>query len=288
MTTLRAGDTEPSWSLAFWDWFQAPSKLLQKEGHIWEMSHRQVGTVVGFLAIALAVALWRREPRPWVKKLGGLMLAGVAVQGVLGGVRVLVVSREGDTVRSALNVSGDDMAAQSLRYLFAMLHAGFAYLLFALMVCLVWLTSRHWREEGIRVDADSGQAIRGWGVGLWGLVFAQLLLGAWLRHAAMPEMGKLVLHASGALLVGLVSALMAVKVFSHRRQLGVLTGTALFVLLSVQVQIYLGILAFLLGGRRIGGLLETGHQVVGPLLFAGSSLLVLRAFRNLELSTEAL
>jgi heme A synthase len=78
----------------------------------------------------------------------------------------------------------------------------------------------------------------------------------------------------------------AVKVFSQRRQFAVLTGTGLFVLLGVQVQVFLGILAFLVGGRPIGGLLETAHQVVGPLLFAGSSLLVLRAFRNLELSTE--
>ena len=37
VTSLNAGDTEPSWSLRFWEWFQPPSQLLEKEGHIWEI-----------------------------------------------------------------------------------------------------------------------------------------------------------------------------------------------------------------------------------------------------------
>ena len=107
VTSLNAGDTEPSWSLRFWEWFQPPSQLLEKEGHIWEIGHRQIGTVVGFLMIAFVVLLQRGEPRRWVRRLGWLAFAGVVAQGALGGLRVLVVSDEGDGVRSTLAIASD-------------------------------------------------------------------------------------------------------------------------------------------------------------------------------------
>ncbi len=295
VTTLRAGDTEPSWSLRFWEWFQPPSQLLEKEGHIWEMSHRQLGTVVGFIAIAFVVLLWRKEPRAWVRKLGYLAFAGVVAQGVLGGLRVLVVSDEGDGLRSAIDVE-TAAGAQGLRYLFALVHAGLAYLLFALMVCLVWLTSRHWREGATVTDAAG--KIRRLCVAAAAVVFAQLLAGAYLRHALLWTTAKVVLHVTGALLVALVAAGLAFEVFRARATGGgqvatrveVLERPALYLLFLTQLQIFFGILAFVSGtgshARDFSygwiAVLQTGHQVVGPLLFAGSALLVLKALRNLE------
>ena len=286
VTTLRAGDTEPSWSLRFWEWFQPPSELLQKEGHIWEMSHRQLGTVVGFLAIAFVVFLGRNEPRPWVRKLGYLAFAGVVAQGALGGIRVLVVSDQGDTLRSALEVE-NAAGAQALRYLFALLHAGLAYLLFALMVCLAWLTSRHWREATFAVEAP-GRSLRRRCLAVSALVFAQLLAGAYLRHALVWSTGKVLLHVAGALLVGLAAAWLAFEVASGRGRLGGSERPALYFLLLVQLQIFLGVFAFLAGtGSHTRdfpyawiAILQTGHQVVGPLLFASSTLLVLEAYRS--------
>ncbi len=287
VTTLRAGDTEPTWSLEFWEWFQPPSELLQKEGHIWEMSHRQLGTVVGFVAIAFIVLLWRSEPRPWVRKLGYLAFAGVVAQGVLGGLRVLVVSDEGDGLRSAMEVE-TAAGAQGLRYLFALVHAGLAYLLFALMVCLVWLTSRHWRD-GASAATDATGKIRKLSVSVATIVFAQLLAGAYLRHALLWTTGKVLLHVTGALLVGLAAALLAWETFRAGGRLRSLERPALYFLVLAQLQIFLGILAFVAGtGSHTRdfsygwtAVLQTGHQVVGPLLFAGSALLVLKAFRSL-------
>ncbi len=290
VTTLRAGDTEPTWSLRFWEWFQPPSQLLEKEGHIWEMGHRQLGTMVGFVAIAFVVLLWRREPRPWVRKLGYLAFAGVVAQGVLGGVRVLVVSDEGDALRSAIGVE-TAAGAQSLRYLFALVHAGLAYLLFALMVCLVWLTSRHWRDDA----AVATGKIRRLCVTAAAVVFAQLLAGAYLRHALLWTTTKVVLHVTGALLVALAAAWLAFEVIRARDRLEALERPALYFLFLAQVQIFLGILAFVAGtgshARDFSygwtAVLQTGHQVVGPLLFAGSALLVLKAFRRAAETREA-
>ncbi len=289
VTTLLAGDTEPSWSLRFWEWFQPPSELLETEGHIWEIGHRQIGTLVGFAMIAFLVFLHRSERRRWVKRLGWLAFAGVVMQGALGGLRVLVVSEEGGAVRSALDVEAG-AGAQNLRYLFAMIHAGFAYLLFALMICLVWLTARWWRHETAAVDVGTCREIRRWSLGLGGLLFAQLLAGAYLRHALVPTTGKVVLHVTGAVLVALTVAWVAVKVLSRRRELAALVGPALFLLLAVQLQIFFGILAFVAGtgGRyaasfstALRALLETGHQIVGPMLLAGAAVLVLKAHRSL-------
>ncbi len=294
VTTLRAGDTEPSWSLRFWEWFQPLSELLKTEGHIWEMSHRQLGTVVGFLAIAFIVLLWRTEPRPWVRKLGYLAFAGVVAQGVLGGVRVLVVSDQGDTLRSAMDVE-TAAGAQNMRYLFALVHAGFAYLLFAVMVCLVWLTSRHWSDEPSHEQrgdqaADRCRRIQRGCLTAAAVVFAQLLAGAYLRHALLWTTFKVVVHVTGALLVGLAAAWLTYEVFRARGRLEVLERPALYFLFLAQLQIFLGILAFVAGtgshGRDFSygwtAVLQTGHQVVGPLLFAGSALLVLKAVRNLD------
>ncbi len=296
VTSLNAGDTEPSWSLRFWEWFQPPSELLQKEGHIWEIGHRQIGTVVGFVMIAFLVFLHQSEKRRWVRRLGWLAFAGVVAQGLLGGLRVLVVSDQGGGVRSALAVDSGS-GAQGLRYLFAVVHAGFAYALFALMVCLVWLTARRWRDgtsavadDENRVDVETGRQIRRLAVATAAVLYGQLLLGAYLRHALVPTAGKVALHVGGALAVGLISGWVGYRVFTRRDQLAVLNRPALFLLLAVQVQIALGILALVAGTGRYGtgfsaalrALLETGHQITGPLLFAGAALLVLVAYRRLE------
>jgi cytochrome c oxidase assembly protein subunit 15 len=247
---------------------------------------------VGFVAIAFVALLWRREPRPWVRKLGYLAFAGVVAQGVLGGVRVLVVSDEGDALRSAMDVE-TAAGAQSLRYLFAMVHAGLAYLLFALMVCLVWLTSRHWRDGDPRDGVVAGsRRIRRGCVAAAAVVFAQLLAGAYLRHALLWTTAKVVLHVTGALFVGLAAAWLAFEVFRARGRFEVLERPALYVLVLAQLQIFLGILAFVAGtgshARDFSygwtAVLQTGHQVVGPLLFAGSALLVLKAYRNLKIA----
>src|ERR1700736_635287 len=57
-------------------------------GFVIEHSHRLVGFVVGTCIIVLAVGLWRKERRRWVRWLGITALAGVIVQGLLGGFRV--------------------------------------------------------------------------------------------------------------------------------------------------------------------------------------------------------
>ena len=47
VTTTRAGDTNPEWSLRFWEWFA--SWWQADGGRAWEDGHRVIGTVIGFM-----------------------------------------------------------------------------------------------------------------------------------------------------------------------------------------------------------------------------------------------
>jgi len=59
----------------------------------WEHTHRIMGTLVGFLTIAMAVGLWRtQQSRPWLKRIGMVILGLVCLQGALGAMRVEEVS----------------------------------------------------------------------------------------------------------------------------------------------------------------------------------------------------
>lgn len=59
----------------------------------WEHTHRIVGTLVGFMTIAMMIWLWRTQrERPWLRWAGVGMLALVSLQGVMGAFRVSEVS----------------------------------------------------------------------------------------------------------------------------------------------------------------------------------------------------
>ena len=56
-----------------------------------EHSHRLIGATTGIITIALAGALWLLDERRWMRWLGIIALAGVILQGVLGGLRVVLL-----------------------------------------------------------------------------------------------------------------------------------------------------------------------------------------------------
>ena len=85
-------------------------------GVFYEHTHRLLGALVGVLTLALAVALWRAGGR--LRGLGLLAVALVSVQGLLGGLRVVL-----------------------LKETLAIVHGCLAQAFFALIVTLAFLTS---------------------------------------------------------------------------------------------------------------------------------------------------
>src|SRR5262249_30920435 len=122
VTSTGAGLAGPGWPPTFWDnMFLYPwSKMVG--GIFYEHSHRLVGSVVGFLTILLALSFWYQDSRRWLRWLGVAALAAVIAQGVLGGLRVVL-----------------------LRQTLAILHACFAQAFFALTASLALFTSAEWR-----------------------------------------------------------------------------------------------------------------------------------------------
>ena len=147
-------------SLACPDWPLCHGELMPEMtgGVEFEHTHRLLGTLVGLLTIAVTVLCWRGGKRdPLLRRLGVAALVIVVVQGVMGGVTVLL--------RLSLPVS--------------MAHLATSMLFLGLLGLIAWRAgSREWST-----GAPEDLAAHRRGV-LWvlALVYAQILLGGLVRH----------------------------------------------------------------------------------------------------------
>ena len=97
-------------------------------GIFYEHGHRMVASFVGFLTVILAIWLWKRDDRPFVRRLGWVALAVVVTQGILGGITVLFF----------------------LPAPISVMHACLAQAFFCIMVSLALVTSSGWDESAAR------------------------------------------------------------------------------------------------------------------------------------------
>lgn len=136
-----------------------------------EHSHRLMAASVGILTIALGVVLWLCERRRWVCWLGVVAVAGVSLQGVLGGLRVIADER-----------------------VLAKIHGCTAPLVFACIASLVTLTSAAWTtrkaECGTPHAAPRGTTARrdlSLALAIAVGIYLQIVAGAQLRHLTPHE-----------------------------------------------------------------------------------------------------
>jgi cytochrome c oxidase assembly protein subunit 15 len=158
VTTFQVGMADPVWPTVPWhlaliDWSEP------NPGFVIEHSHRLAGYVVGCCVIVLTVGLWLTARRNWLKWLGVAALAGVIVQGLFGGFRVVLHAWLGTNL--------------------AVIHGCFAQIVFSLLVSLAVLTSTRFADSAPAVEAPR---VRLWSLVLTALVFFQLIWGALLRH----------------------------------------------------------------------------------------------------------
>src|SRR5689334_15853122 len=85
VTSTGSGLAVPDWPLSFGQIFPP-----MKGGVFFEHGHRMIAASVGLLTTALAFLLWRFETRPSVRKLGLIAAGLVVVQGLFGGMTVLL------------------------------------------------------------------------------------------------------------------------------------------------------------------------------------------------------
>jgi cytochrome c oxidase assembly protein subunit 15 len=162
VTSHQAGMSVPDWPNSYgYNMFLFPPRLWIG-GILYEHTHRLMATVVGFVSIILTLVAWRVESRRWVRWLATSVLGAVIFQGVLGGLRVVLVQLD-----------------------LAIVHACFAQAFFCLAILTAVVTSRWWLNAPDLSQgelAPHGQRVITTAVVTLLIVYAQLIIGATMRH----------------------------------------------------------------------------------------------------------
>ncbi|MBK7974975.1 MAG: COX15/CtaA family protein [Deltaproteobacteria bacterium] len=260
VTSKGAGMAVPDWPTSFgYNMFTFPVSAWI--GPIaFEHVHRLLGSTVGLLTVALAVTVWRKDPRGWMRALAVVAVVTVIIQGVLGGLRVIHNAQ-----------------------LLAVIHGSFAHGFFALMIAMALSTTRLWEEANASpIPPERAAGLRGLAVTAAALVYGQILLGARLRHFS----GSVMLHLLGAVLVvtAVVAARQRIAMASPRSP----AARMAFVFQHmIWLQLLLGFIAYFAKMKAPipefapwpAVMLTVAHQVNGALVFATSISTALLVFR---------
>ncbi len=259
VTSKDAALSVPDWPKSFGIWF--PSLRLLAGGAFFEHSHRVIAATMGFLVLFLAIWLWKRDPRPWMRWFGVTAVGGVVAQAFLGG----------------------QVVRQLLHYWLPVLHASFAQIVFAAVLSIAVFTSKWWVSEQLQLEDSGTPSIHSLAILNAAVIYLQVILGAGFRHKEIPIWP----HMAGAMLVfGMVvwTAVALRKRFAQSRDLSKVR-ILLHAIFGTQ---------FLLGLGAYWSRLSTAdapqpmpvmvtltviHTVVGALLFAFSVLVVLACYR---------
>ena len=170
VTSTQSGLSVPDWPNTYGHFMFAFPFDQMVGGIFYEHLHRMIASIVGLLTIIVAIWLWKREDRSWVRVLGLVALGTVIAQGLLGGLTVLFL------LPTAISVS----------------HATLAQTFFSIMALLAVVTSSWWRDDKSKLNEPSkGISIVRVTLLTTGAVYVQLILGAWMRHSnaglAVPD-----------------------------------------------------------------------------------------------------
>jgi heme a synthase len=220
-------------------------------GILYEHSHRLMGALVGVLTLALAGTLWREGGR--LRRLGLVAVAVVVGQGVLGGLRVVLLE---DTL--------------------AIFHGCLAQAFFALLAVIALLTAPRGRVPAAPVEP----ALRGMVVLAAALVYVQIVFGALLTHA-----GRIELHLAGAVIVFVLVPIVAAQL--RRTGDAVAAPVSRLVSVLLGVQLLLGAGSFLArfspiwipGEQLTVTALPVAHRLVASLILAAAVVLAVRVTR---------
>jgi cytochrome c oxidase assembly protein subunit 15 len=268
VTTARIGMADTVWPTPPWYfvWLIWVGQAMdQGIGFLVEHGHRQLGWLVGLFTLTLGVGLWVKERRTWLRWLGVLAVAAVIAQGVLGGLRVVLIS-------------------QAL----GLVHGVFAQFFFALTVCLAAFTSRRWSAPCEPVPSKTAGRLRKVAIITTAMVFLQLIFGATLRHLGYTW--ALVAHLITALLIVVHVALIAKRVFLEHAMQPSLVRPVEWLSGLVLCQLMLGAGAWgtssgfgfdatAQSGAQL--LFATAHVSVGALILAACTVLTIQTYRLL-------
>jgi cytochrome c oxidase assembly protein subunit 15 len=296
VTSHQAGMSVPDWPNSYgYNMFLFPPKLWIG-GIFYEHTHRLMGTVVGFLSTALVAASFLQPRVGWRHRWLALSVLGaVLFQGILGGLRVVLVKLD-----------------------LAIVHACVAQAFFCLAAFTALTTSRWWNEpRSSRRTAGFGRGLVILGMVTVTAIYLQLIIGAMMRHVqaglAIPDLplaygkwlppvtpeqldqvnflrarqwnldpvslGQIWLHYGhrmGAVLVTTLALALAVLVARRYRTQPKLLVPAVLLIVLVVAQLTLGAMTVWL---RKPADVASAHVAVGALVLVTSFILTARAAR---------
>ena len=286
VSSTGSGLAVPDWPLSYGMVF--PPMV---GGIFYEHGHRMVAAFVGVLTTVLAIWLWRREERRWLRNLGAAALAAIVLQGMLGGLTVLYL------LPTWISVS----------------HACLAQAFFCLTVGIALFTSAGWQGAAEPLPETGGVPLKWLAAVGTAVVFIQLILGALMRHTesglAIPDFplsfGRVIppfseltvdatdpfpisidtfrtrvavhfAHRAWAVVVSVVLVWTAYRVLRAHGTRSELTKPSVGLLALLLVQLALGALV-IWTGKAVA--ITTLHVVVGAAVLGTSLVLTLRVLR---------
>jgi cytochrome c oxidase assembly protein subunit 15 len=259
VTSNNAALSVPDWPKSFGTWF--PSLRQLAGGAFFEHSHRVIAGGLGIFTLALAILIWAKDNRRWLRWFGVIAVAGVVVQAILGG----------------------EVVRQLLHYWLPVMHACFAQIVFAAVLSIAVFTSRWWVSEHTQLEDVGSPSIHTLAILNAAVIFFQVVLGAGFRHQDIPVWP----HIAGAFIVLAMviwTAVVLRKRFGASREM----SRARILLHAVfGTQFVLGFGAYWSRLTTADApqpmpvmvALTVTHTVVGALLFALSVVVVLICYR---------
>jgi heme a synthase len=256
VTSNEAALSVPDWPLSYGT--LTPPMV---GGIRYEHSHRVIAGVLGLLSIVLAVWVWAKDERRWLRWFSVIAVAGIAAQAVLGG----------------------EVVRQLLHYWLPVMHACFAQIVFAALLSIAVFTSRWWVSDQPQVEDTGSPSIHSLAIANAAVIYFQVILGAGFRHKEIPVWP----HMVGALIVlGMVIWLAAV--LRRRFEKSAAISKARILLHAILgIQLLLGLGAYWSRLTTVDApqpiplmvTLTVLHTVVGAILFGVSILIVLLCYR---------
>jgi len=260
VTETGSGMAVPDWPTTFgYNMFLFPWAKMTG-GILYEHSHRLIGSVVGLLTLILAIGLWAIDQRRWVRWLGVAALGAVVIQGVLGGLRVILVAEQ-----------------------LALLHGILAHAFLALAASLALFTSRRWRGQATVLPDRRAERLRSWSLFVTATTYLQIVLGAVVTH----NRGGLAFHVGVAMLLSVMVPLLTQRVCSRLSVWPELVRPAKWLRLSWILQMILGLGSYVMifGGSQMPAsallalVFPVLHRLGAGLVLVVSLVLTLQVFR---------
>ena len=253
-----AGLAVPDWPLSFGTYM--PPMV---GGVFYEHGHRMIAAAVAVLTTAMAIWLWLRDSRPWVRWVGAAGLAAVLLQALLGGLTVLY----------------------RLPTPIVVFHACLAQLFFCITLSLVVFTGPSWNQPAAPIEDRQAPRFRQLTAATSAALFVQLVLGAALRHHALD----VVPHVIGALAVTFLAGWTVLRAMTQLSELKPVQRLAGLMGILLIVQLALGGTSYLMRliqstGQHAAPVLiwtTTAHVATGAAVLGTSWVLTLLSFRRL-------